>query len=156
VVRIRPATASDGDACAGIVRGLPEYFTDDVPDTVRRDLDRHGGWVLADGDVVAFVIAEARGTQAAEILWAAVRADRRDEGLGTQLLEHALDELTGRGVRVVEVKTLDRSSGYAPYESTRAFWERRGFVQVDTIDPLPGWQPGNPSALYVAALAPTR
>jgi hypothetical protein len=33
-----------------------------------------------------------------------------------------------------------------PYEATRAFWERRGFVQVATIDPLPGWQPGNPAA----------
>jgi GNAT superfamily N-acetyltransferase len=156
VVRIRNATSSDGDACAHIVQGLPEYFTDDVPDTVRRDLDRHGGWVLADTEVVAFVIAQARGTQAAEILWAAVRADRRHEGLGTQLVEHALDELAGRGIRVVEVKTLDHSSDYAPYASTRAFWERRGFVQVDTIDPLPGWRPGNPSAIYVAAVAPTR
>jgi hypothetical protein len=30
-----------------------------------------------------------------------------------------------------------------------------GFVQVDTIDPLPGWNPGNPAAIYVAALEPT-
>jgi hypothetical protein len=67
-----------------------------------------------------------------------------------------LDELDARGVRLVEVKTLDRSSGYKPYEATVAFWERCGFVQVDTIDPLPGWQPGNPSAIYIAALAPTR
>jgi hypothetical protein len=36
------------------------------------------------------------------------------------------------------------------------FWERRGFVQIDRIDPMPGWQPGNPCALYVAALSPTR
>jgi len=35
------------------------------------------------------------------------------------------------------------------------FWERAGFVQMDTIDPLPGWQPGNPAAIYVAALAIT-
>ena len=34
---------------------------------------------------------------------------------------------------------LDRSSGYRPYEATRAFWEHNGFVQIDTIDPLPGW-----------------
>ena len=27
---------------------------------------------------------------------------------------------------------------------------------VDTIDPLPGWEPGNPAAIYVAALRPTR
>ena len=60
------------------------------------------------------------------------------------------------GISVVEAKTLDRSSGYRPYEATRAFWERNGFVHVDTIDPLPGWEPGNPAAIYVAALRPTR
>jgi len=39
---------------------------------------------------------------------------------------------------------------------TRVFYERSGFVYVDTIDPLPGWQPGNPAAIYVAAIRPTR
>jgi hypothetical protein len=43
-----------------------------------------------------------------------------------------------------------------PYEATRAFWERNGFIHVDTIDPLPGWEPGNPAAIYVAALRPAR
>ena len=33
---------------------------------------------------------------------------------------------------------------------------RNGFVHIDTIDPLPGWEPGNPAAIYVAALRPTR
>ena len=56
----------------------------------------------------------------------------------------------------MEAKTLDSSSGYRPYEATRAFWERNGFVHVDTIDPLPDWQPGNPAAIYVAAIRPTR
>jgi len=56
----------------------------------------------------------------------------------------------------VEAKTLDSSSGYRPYEATRAFWERNGFIHVDTIDPLPGWEPGNPAAIYVAALRLTR
>jgi len=27
---------------------------------------------------------------------------------------------------------------------------------MDTIDPLPGWEAGNPAAIYVAALRPTR
>jgi hypothetical protein len=43
-----------------------------------------------------------------------------------------------------------------PYQATRAFWEHTGFVPIDTIDPLSGWQPGNPAAIYVAALRPTR
>jgi hypothetical protein len=33
------------------------------------------------------------------------------------------------------------------------FWKRRGFVHVDTIDGLPGWDPGTS---YIAALRPTR
>jgi hypothetical protein len=55
-----------------------------------------------------------------------------------------MDDLAETGVSVVTVKTLDSSAGYAPYEATRAFYEHNGFVYVDTIDPLPGWPPGNP------------
>jgi len=40
--------------------------------------------------------------------------------------------------------------------ATRGFEAHRGFVPVDTIDPLPGWSPGNPAAIYVAALRATR
>jgi GNAT superfamily N-acetyltransferase len=82
----------------------------------------------------------------------AVDPARRGQGLGTVLLERMLGELAADDISVVEVKTLDRSAGYEPYEATRAFWQRRGFVHIDTIDPLPGWQPGNPAAIYVAAL----
>ena len=79
-----------------IVDGLPDFFTDDVPDKVRGDLRDHAGWVIEDaGVVVGFVIAERRGIRAAEILWAAVAADRRGAGLGAQLVDHVLDELSG-------------------------------------------------------------
>ena len=154
---VRIAAAHDAANCAEIVIGLPDFFTDDVPDKVQRDLRDHGGWVIEDADdVVGFVIVERRGTRAAEILWAAIAADRRGRGLGRRLIDHALAELGADGVQIVEVKTLDPSADYAPYDATRAFWIARGFVQFDTIDPLPGWPPGNPAALLAAALAPTR
>ena len=86
----------------------------------------------------------------------AVDRARRGRGHGTMLVNRVLDALAADGVRVVEAKTLDRSSDYPPYQATRAFWERRGFVHIDTIDPFPGWPPGNPAAIYVAALRPTR
>ena len=115
---VRPFQAGDALAATAIVRGLPDYFTEDVPGNVEHDAARHQAWVITDsGTVVGFAIA---------------------------------------GISVVEAKTLDRSSGYRPYEATRAFWERNGFVHVDTIDPLPDWPPGNPAAIYVAALRPTR
>ena len=136
---------------------LDDFFTDDVPDKVRGDLRSHGGWVIEEaGSVVGFVITERRGERAAEILWAAVSADRQAAGLGTQLVDHVLDRLRLDGVQIVEVKTLDASAGYAPYEATRAFWLARGFIQLDVIDPLPDWPPGNPAAILAAALATTR
>jgi len=109
-----------------------------------------------DDVVVGFAVVDRRSPSAVELLWAAVVAGRRGGGIGTVLVEHVLRALAADDVRVVEVKTLDRSSSYPAYEATRHFWERRGFVQIDAVDPLPGWQPGNPCAFYVAALAPTR
>ena len=129
----------------------------DVPGQIERDAAGHDGWVLTDsGTVAGFAIASRRPPGGAEILWIAVDPARRGQRLGTVLLDHVLDELAAAGVSVVEAKTLDRSAGYPPYEATQAFWEHKGFVHIDTIDPLPGWQPGNPAAIYVAALRPTR
>jgi GNAT superfamily N-acetyltransferase len=156
-VAVRPATPTDGAAVEAILRGLPEFFTPDVPDQVAADMAHHPAWVVADGDrVVGFAVVDRRSQRAVELLWAAVAAERRGHGLGTRLLEAVLAELAAGGVHLVEVRTLDRSAGYAAYEATRGFWEARGFLQVDRVDPYPGWQPGNPCAIYVAALAPTR
>jgi GNAT superfamily N-acetyltransferase len=156
-VLVRPARPGDVPACQAIVRGLPDFFTPDVPEKVAADLASHESWVVGDGDeVLGFAVVDRRSARAVEILWAAVAADRRGAGLGTRLIEAVAPELEAGGVHLVEVKTLDASAGYAPYEATRGFWEARGFVQVDRIDPYPRWQPGNPCAIYVAALAPTR
>ncbi len=157
MAEIRRTNEEDGEACAEIVRRLPEYFTEDVPTTVIEDLAEHGGWVSVNsGQLVAFVVVKRRSKRVAEILWMAVRAADRGSGIGTALLERVIALLAADGLALLEVKTLDRSAGYEPYEATAAFYERRGFVQIDMIDPLPGWPPGNPAAIYVAALAPTR
>ena len=154
---MRAGGPPDAAACADIVGGLPEYFTPDVPDKVRGDLTGHDSWVIVEDDVVVgFVIVVRRRPAAAEVLWAATSAAHRNQGIGTALIEHVLDELRDDGTRLVEVKTLDPAAGYAPYNATYGFWTSRGFVHVDTIDPLPGWEPGNPCAVLVAALALTR
>jgi len=154
---VRHLTGKDLEECQTIVRGLPDYFTDDVPEKLERDIGAHQGWVVTEDDsVVGFVVVDRRSSRTAEILWIAVRADRRHGGLGTSLLEHVLHALGTDGIQLVEAKTLDGSADYEPYRTTRAFWERLGFLQIDTVDPLPGWRPGNPAAIYVCALKSTR
>jgi GNAT superfamily N-acetyltransferase len=157
VPTVRRLAAGDLAAIRHIVGSLPDYFTSDVPDKAGQDATDHDGWVITEsGTVAGFAVLARRSPGGAEILWMAVDPARRGRGFGTALLQHMLAELAADGISVVEVKTLDRSADYQPYEATRAFWERRGFVYVDMIDPLPGWAPGNPAAIYVAALRPTR
>ena len=157
MIAVRRFAAGDAGAVSAIIRGLPDYFTDDVPAKVDHDAASHQAWVLTgSGTVAGIAVAARKSPGGAEILWFAIDAARRGRGHGTRLLGHVLDHLAIAGISVVEAKTLDRSADYRPYEATRAFWERGGFVHIDTIDPLPGWPPGNPAAIYVAALRPTR
>ena len=154
---MRAARANDLEACLQIVRALPDFFTEDVPVSVRSDLKRHDGWVIVEaGEIGGFVIVDRRSPQVAEILWIAVEPARRHAGCGSRLLSHVLGVLRNQGTALVEVKTLDRSADYAPYKATQAFYERHGFVQIDCIDEFPDWPPGNPAAIYVAALETTR
>ncbi len=156
-MRVRPSAPDDLEACQTIVRGLPDFFTDDVPDKIASDLDAHHGWVIIKDDgVVGFAVVEYRSSRAAEILWIAVRDEQRIQGVGAMLLEHVLGALAAENIALIETKTLDAAADYEPYIATRAFWEHHGFVHIDTIDPLPGWPPGNPAAIYVCAPTSTR
>ena len=154
---IRRATHEDADACVEILVRLADYFTAETHEQTRAGIREHLVWVAVDTDSIAgFIFLEHRYPTTAEIVIAAVPPERQGTGIGTLLVDHALDSLRGAGVLLVEAKTLDASAGYEPYVATRAFWERRGFAQIDCIDPLPGWEPGNPAAVYVAALSATR
>ncbi|MGH9047683.1 MAG: GNAT family N-acetyltransferase, partial [Acidimicrobiales bacterium] len=127
---VRIATAADIEACVAIVDRLSDYFTPDVADKVRADWPRCRTWVLVDRDTVAgFAEVEVRSRVVAEILWAAVEPERRGNGLGTVLVDRVLALRADEGLSLVEVKTLDESAGYEPYEGTVAFWESRGFVK---------------------------
>lgn len=155
-MNVRRCTPDDVADCVALVRDLPNYFTSDVPQKVKADIGTGWAWVVTDADrLLGFAVVDRRSQRNAEILWMAVRNAVRSNGIGTALLNQMLDELSDDGLQLVEVKTLDQTADYEPYVATRAFWEHRGFIQIDTIDPLPGWQAGNPAAIYVAALACT-
>ena len=157
MLTVRRAATADTEHCLAIVRELPDHFTDDVPAKVQSDLGAHPGWVAVDDQrVVGFAVVDRRSAEAGEILWIAVADSRRNQGVGSALVEQLVTELANEGVHLIEVKTLDRSADYEPYAATNAFYERRGFIQIDTIDPLPDWPAGNPAAIYVVALKASR
>src|SRR3954453_5767989 len=157
-MEIREGGPQDVDACVRVLAELPDYFIPDTHETLAAQMRTGHTWVAeSDGDgLCGFVHATRRYPESAEITFAAVLPTSHGRGVGRALVSQALSDLRRDGVLVVEAKTLDASAGYEPYVATRAFWESQGFVQIDMIDPLPGWQPGNPSAIYVAALGTSR
>lgn len=153
-MRVRPASDADVDACIGVLRELPGYFTPETHQQVAIGVRADDAWLAEDdGQVVGFLLLQQRYKLSAEITFAAVLPEMHRRGIGEAITSKAIEHARSLGLRAIEVKTLDESSGYEPYIGTRAFWESMGFVQIDCIDPLPGWQPGNPSAIYVLPLA---
>ena len=152
---IRRAIESDAELCVRVLAQLPTYFAEPTHPEVRDAIGRVPSWVALDGiELVGFLIAPRRFARGAEITFAAVASKSQGKGIGSKLVQHALAHHQAEEASVVLVKTLDESSGYEPYIATRTFWEGHGFLQVDRIDPLPGWEAGNPSALYVRAIGP--
>ena len=152
-VEVWRAGGEDVGACVRVLQELPDHFTADTHDPAATGILGDTSWVACDGDdVIGFLVLQQRYVGSAEITFAAVRPSAQGRGVGTAMVAVAIGRALSLSLRAIEVKTLDASSGYEPYVATRAFWARQGFVQIDTIDPLPGWQPGNPCAIDVLPL----
>jgi ribosomal protein S18 acetylase RimI-like enzyme len=152
-----PGAKAQLEACRAIARALPDFFTTDAVAQIRRDLARHPTYVVEertgqDWTVTGFAVVVRKNAAVAELAWLAVHPDRQGRGHGSTLLATVAASLQARGIALLEVKTLAPEAAYAPYEATRRFYARAGFVQLETIDPYPGWDPGNPCAIYVKIL----
>ena len=79
--------------------------------------------------------------------------EHQHRGIGSALVNRIASDLSSQGIKVMEVKTLSADVDYAPYEKTRRFYEKVGFMHLDTIDPYPGWEPGSPCAIYIKRLS---
>ena len=115
--------------------------------------DDPSGWVALDapGTIVGFLLDARTGDPAIrEVAWMAVAEAWQGRGVGSILLERLEDTASAAGILALEVSTVAESAGYAPYEATRAFYHRRGFVDV-RVDPDYYW-PGGDRLLLRKAL----
>jgi len=152
---IRPGQAGDAAACERIALSLPDYFDAAGLAAMAADLPRHRLFVAdREGRPVGFMTVAAKGPQVAEISWMAVTPGAQGQGCGTALMDAVCKQLAHEGCQVLEVKTLAADVDYAPYERTRAFYERSGFLLVETVNPYPTWGAENPCAIYVKVLRP--
>jgi ribosomal protein S18 acetylase RimI-like enzyme len=141
------------ESCLSIARQLPEYFMEQGIAAMRQDLQEHRLYVAVDSDqVIGFTTIQSKNSRVGEISWMAVKPERQHQGVGTLMIDQIVSDLKSEGVRLLKVKTLASTVEYAPYALTRRFYESRGFMHLETIDPYPEWEPGNPCAIYVKVI----
>ncbi len=116
---------------------------------MERDLKSETTFVaVEDNNVFGFITVKPINDKAPEILWMAVRREFRGRGIGTEMLRF-VEGWAKANFEVLVVKTSGDLS-YKPYDETRRFYERRGFVRVALIDPYPEW--GEEALIYVRCL----
>ena len=129
MITIRPTHANDCPAILDVVESLPEWFDEDARlRAIPTDIKHNDGFVaVSRGDIAGFItlnVADGR----LHIGWLGVRRDCRRQGIGSRLLLAA--EGTARAMGVTELATVTLGEGVdcPPYEGTRAFYRKHGFV----------------------------
>jgi ribosomal protein S18 acetylase RimI-like enzyme len=137
-------------ACLEIVKGLPEWFNEAGLRAIESDLMKEKTYLAVEnGNVLGFITIKSSNNKALEIIWMAVRREHRRKGIGSKLLEFVENLAKGAGFEVLVVKTSGDLS-YKPYDETRRFYEKNGFVRVALIDPYPEW--GEEALIYVKCI----
>ncbi len=150
-MRVKPLKSNaERLACLEIARGLPEWFNEAGLEAMERDLKKEETFIAVEnGRVLGFIAIKHLNEKALEILWMAVRREFRRKGIGTEMLHFTEEWAVKRGFEVLVVKTSGDLS-YKPYDETRRFYEKNGFVRVALIDPYPEW--GEEALIYVKCL----
>jgi N-acetylglutamate synthase-like GNAT family acetyltransferase len=151
-MKIRKANKKDFSACIQIAKDLTEWFDEKEIVEISKDVEKLPTFVVEDSRVLAFVCINIKSEKVIEIKHFAVEKNHQRGGFGTRLLAYIENQYPKMELMIV--KTLDESVDYKPYEQTRAFYEKNGFIKIDVIDPYPGWTSNNSCAIYVKKKLP--
>ncbi len=118
------------DACLTITRRLVgQYFIEKAITTIGNDLRTHQFWIATDtSSILGFITVKKKNPRVSELLWMAVKLECHRQGIGTALLDCVVNDSVSQGIKLLEVKTLSADVNYPPYDATRRFYEKMGFV----------------------------
>ncbi|MDR1464686.1 MAG: GNAT family N-acetyltransferase [Oscillospiraceae bacterium] len=135
-----------------VTHALPAWFS--PPEEIDRKarLHRDLPFFAADreGEPVGFLALRPHNGYTAEILNLGVLEPLHGQGVGSRLLAAAEAECVRRGLVYLTVKTLDSSVDYEPYERTRRFYSKAGFLPLEVFPTY--WNPQNPCLFLVKRL----
>lgn len=132
-----------------IMHSLPAWFS--PPENIEKKsvIHRDCPFIAAyDGeDAVGFLALKIHNEYTAEILNLGVLEQYHRQGIGRCLIEYSERYCKDNGYTYLTVKTLDSSAVYEPYERTRVFYLKRGFIPLEVF--MTFWNEENP-CLFMA------
>lgn len=136
-----------------IMHALPLWFS--PPEDIDRKAKTHRDYpffaVLDEGVPVAFAALKIHNRYTADIYNIGVLDQYQHHGLGHLLIRAILDYCKERNFVFLTVKTLDESANYPPYDRTRAFYAKEGFLPLEMF-PL-FWDAENPCLFLARTVA---
>jgi len=144
---------NDREGIISIAESLPDFFTVEGVDSLRKDLESHELYgVIVDDKLVGFITLRLADVASLEISWLAVLPDWQGKGIGTELIKETLNTKAKEGFKICYVKTLAETVPDLGYKKTRKFYKRLGFYTLEIINPYPGWDKDNPCQILAASL----
>ncbi len=128
---IRQLIPSDRPAVQKIAELLPEWFTEEGREMIERDGKYQFGFVAEkDSNIVGFLTYFVN-QGISHIGWMGILPSNQRQGMGTAMFKELVDEMKRGNVSIIEVSTLGDSVDYPPYDRTRNFYYKMGFVEYE-------------------------
>jgi len=154
MIDIREILEADEKAeiCNKTLRALPKWFGNEeaIADYMNKVKSMPFYVAYDNKKTIGFIAIKNHNEYTAEVCVMGVLEAYHRQGLGQRLIERCEDYCILNNKLFLTVKTLDASAEYEPYDRTREFYLKMGFIPLE-IFPL-HWDAENPCLLMVKTI----
>lgn len=137
--------------CKNIIDNLPDWFDEHGRREYVAGVGDTDVWASYDNDrLVGFISIKRNNKFTSEIYVFGVLLKYQRSGVGSKLLETVCNNLAISKTKLLSVKTLDSSANYEPYDRTRNFYLKQGFLPVGVYEKI--WNEENPCLIMVKVI----
>lgn len=132
-----------------IMNALPKWFN--PPDDIDKKSIMHMEYpfftVYDEDTPIGFLALKIHNEYTAEIFNMGILENHHRNGTGSELVNYVQKYCIDKGFTFLTVKTLDSSAIYEPYNQTRNFYRKLGFIPLEVFTTY--WDEKNP-CLFLA------
>jgi len=137
-----------------IVRSLGTYFDEDAYDEIEsgcKNLKTYGAYT--NKKMVGFIIFSHTNPQVVEVLFMGVSKNCQNHGVGSKLLNTGLRLVNKKkNYKLCQAKTIGVEDLDLKFAKTRKFYQKNGFLHLESIRPFPGWRKTNYVQVFIKCL----